>query len=166
MEHNGVCEVKPQNRAKTIHVVLAYSYTTYFLAFLIGIIADIIYPWHFLYGRIQIIGVVLIFFATFIIFWAQETSRKFGKKASKGQIVCSDDFRRGPYRFTRGPTHTGLALLLLGFGFIFSSVWIVITTAIAFCLAQTIFLREMEDFLEKRYGELYKQYKKIVSKII
>jgi protein-S-isoprenylcysteine O-methyltransferase Ste14 len=69
------------------------------------------------------------------------------------------DFERGPYRYTRNPTHIGLSLVTLGFGLIMGSWYILICMVVASVLAKFVFLRTEEAILERRYGQPYLQYK-------
>ena len=147
-----------------VHGVLARSYGTYFVCLLVGIILDAIFPIRMLPVISQNIGMGIIIFGTGIIMWAQSTSAHLEQKKKKGETVDEDDFHRGPYRFSRSPTHVGLNLLFIGVGFLFNSVLIVVMTMIPFLISRFVFLRKMEMILEQRYHSLYKNYKEIVKR--
>lgn len=149
------------HKPKEVHQILAHSYSTYFIFFLIGLVGDIFFPYRVGIEYSVYIGYILIFIATILVLWAQRTSSLLAEKKEK---QSHHDFRQGPYRFTRSPTHIGLGLLLLGVGFIFQSILIIILTAIPLLLAHFVFVRKMEEILENKYGEKYFKYKEIVKK--
>jgi protein-S-isoprenylcysteine O-methyltransferase Ste14 len=154
-------EVKP--KISKVHSVLARSYGTYFVFLLLGLILDHFFPIRIFPSFSPAIGMVLIVLATVLIHWAQQTSLALEKKKKTGAIIGEADFHRGPYSFTRSPTHVGLNILFIGFGFLFSSPVIVITTLIPFLFARFFFLKKMEQILEEKYTILYKTYKEKVK---
>lgn len=142
-----------------IHLILAHSYTVYFILFLVGIFLDFIFKIKILNASfIPSLGVLFIALATILIVWAQRTSRNLKK-----DNLTKNNFLKGPYSITRSPTHWGLFFLMLGFGFISNAIFIVLTTIISFFISKFIYLKKEESILEKKYGEPYKEYKKIVK---
>jgi protein-S-isoprenylcysteine O-methyltransferase Ste14 len=141
------------------HVVLAYSYSVYFVLFLVGVFLDLIFNIKiFNFSLMVPVGIALILLATLLIFWAQRTSRNLEK-----ETLTKESFCKGPYRFTRSPTHWGLFFLMLGFGIIINAIFIIISTFISFILTKFIFLKREETILEKKYGTPYLEYKQSVK---
>ena len=141
-----------------VHVILAHSYVVYFSMFLVGTLLDLIFKIKILnYSFMIPVGVVLFLFSSFLIFWAQKTSRNFKK-----ENLTKESFTKGPYSITRCPTHWGLFLLILGFGFMTNAIFIVISSVISFIITKFIYLNHEEEVLEKKYGEPYREYKKSV----
>jgi protein-S-isoprenylcysteine O-methyltransferase Ste14 len=143
----------------TVHRVLAHSYYVYFLLFLVGIGLDFFLrikifnnPW------IGYFGFFFLVLATFLIFWAQYTSHTLNK-----DNITKETFCRGPYCYTRSPTHLGLFLLMLGFGMVTNALFVVLFSIIAFILTKVTFLNKQEKILEERYGAPYSEYKKSVK---
>lgn len=153
-------------KSDKLHIVLAHSYGVYLCFFIGGVIIDLIFPIRILPIYSIWIGVVLILWATILILWAQHMSSLLEAKKKKGIPITHEDFHKGPYRFTRGPTHVGLSMLLLGFGFFWNSIIIVVLTGIPFIITHFVHLQKMEDILQGKYGQLYKQYKDKVKKLI
>jgi len=89
------------NQKNTIHKVLAYSYTFYFIIFLAGITLDFIFKFK-IFKNFNTIptGLTVLFLGTFLILWAQHTSHHLEK-----ENLNKDSFCHGPYRYTRSPTH-------------------------------------------------------------
>ena len=142
-----------------VHVILARSYSIYFLFFIVGVFLDLVFNLKILKLSFLVsLGAILIFFASLLIFWAQRTSRNLKK-----ETLTKESFSKGPYRFSRNPTHWGLFLLMLGFGFIINAIFIVIFAVISFILTKVIYLKKEESILERKYGAPYREYKKTVK---
>ena len=144
--------------SRGVHRILAHSYTFYFLLFILGFFLDIIFPIKIFESVIiRYIGFLVLLFATGLIFWAQRTSRNLDNSN-----LTKESFYQGPYRFTRGPTHFGLFLLIIGFGMVANTIFVIFFTVIAFFVTKLVFLKEQEILLEEKYGEPYREYKKTV----
>jgi protein-S-isoprenylcysteine O-methyltransferase Ste14 len=141
-----------------IHNVLAHSYSTYFFLFLIGLFLDLFFPIRVFGSEWNYLGATLIIFASLLIFWAQHTSRHYKKGEVEKEI-----FYDGPYRFSRGPTHWGLFLLILGFGILVNGFFISLLSVVSMILGKTVFLPKEEALLEEKYGTPYLAYKKSVK---
>jgi len=153
--------IKNEVSKEGVHHVLAQSYSIFFLFFLIGVGLDLLWPIRIIPKYIvDSVGLTLILIAPVLIVWAQKTSGDFIKKHPN---PTSEDFKSGPYAFTRGPTHTGITLLLIGFGFIMNSPYLIILSFVASVISRKIFLRKQENLLSKVYGEEYEQYRREVS---
>ncbi len=138
-----------------IHIVLSHVYTTHFVLFLIGVSLDAFFHFEFFSGPIiKSIGILFLILASSMIFWAQRTSRNLPKEDIKAESFC-----RGPYRYTRSPTHFGLSFLVLGFGMVANAFFIFLSTLVAFIIAKFVFLHREEEILERKYGAPYLEYK-------
>ncbi len=142
-----------------VHHILAHSYAVYFVLFLIGVFFDFIFPVKYFSNPITMpTGVILLVCAAFLILWAQKTSRDLNKND-----LNKETFYKGPYRYTRSPTHWGLFLLMLGFGIIANALFVVLSTLISFLITKFIFLNKQEAILAEKYGAPYLEYKKMVK---
>ncbi|MCE9548822.1 hypothetical protein K8Q98_00245 [Candidatus Nomurabacteria bacterium] len=145
---------------KTVHRVLAHSYGLYFLLFLLGFFLSLAFPIKILSSAItRPSGFILLVLASILIFWAQHTSRNLDKKDE----LKKESFCRGPYRYTRSPTHLGLFLLFFGFGVLINSFFIMLTTLVSFFVTKFIFVNKQEAILTEKYGAPYLEYKKAVK---
>ena len=148
-----------EESAYTVHHVLAHSYSFYFLLFIIGIVLDFFYPITIFRDSIwRSVGFLILILASLLILWAQKTSRDLAKTEKKDK----EAFCRGPYCYSRSPTHWGLFLLTLGFSIIADAGFVAIFTIIAFVISKLIFLRKEEAILAAKYGTPYLEYKKSV----
>jgi len=151
--------INPKN---LVHIVLGHSYLLFFLGLLVGSFGDLYLPVHFANGDLKFIGALFIFVGPLLILWAQKTSSKTRKLRYEGDSVI-DTFARGPYAFTRSPTHYGIGIMVFGYSLIVGSVWLVLSTLLTFVISKIFFLKKEEKILVEKYGEKYDDYKKKVK---
>jgi len=142
-----------------VHGILAFSYFLYLAFFLVGVFLDSVFNLNIFRSTLFVYaGGLLIILATALIFWAQKTSRNLKKTT-----LTKESFCKGPYRFTRIPTHWGLFFLMIGFGFVNNGVFMILLTLFSYFVTKYGFLKKEEDILEKKYGAPYLEYKKSVK---
>jgi protein-S-isoprenylcysteine O-methyltransferase Ste14 len=153
-------QFKKENPHKNkVHKILAHSYFFYFVSFLVGLFFDFIFPLKiFKDFSFSYIGILFLIFGTILIFWAQKVSHELQKEDINKKTFC-----RGPYRYTRSPTHLGLFFLMLGFGVVINSFFIVFFSLISFFITKFVFIRRQEKILSEKYGVPYLEYKKLVK---
>jgi protein-S-isoprenylcysteine O-methyltransferase Ste14 len=67
----------------------------------------------------------------------------------------------GPYGYVRNPMHTGIFILLFGFGILLRSISLIFIFLPLFILLDLLWLKMVEEpELEKRFGKEYIKYKK------
>lgn len=161
MELNNKEEEKKEKRKKNIvHRILAHSYFFYFLSFLIAVSLDIIFPIKIFHNTIMVfVGLFLLVFASILILWAQKTSLDLKNK----EEIKRESFCHGPYCYTRTPTHWGLFLLMLGFGFLINALFVIIFTIFSLFVTKLVFLKKQEHAMVNKYGTAYEEYKKLVK---
>lgn len=142
-----------------IHHVLARSYSIYFFLFLTGVTLDLIFDDKIFSGILPaLIGLILLGAGTILILWAQHTSRHLHKNE-----ISKEAFYKGPYCYTRSPTHWGLFLMILGFGLVLNALFVVVSSVFAFIITRLVYLKKEEDALARKYGAPYLEYKKSVK---
>jgi len=72
--------------------------------------------------------------------------------------------RTGPYRFSRNPIYLALSLLQLGIAIWVNSVWLLVTLAAAIVLIHCAVIRKEEQYLERKFGAEYSEYKASVRR--
>ncbi len=150
---------KKSPHSNIVHRILVHSYTIYFVLLLIGVYLDFTFPLEIFSNSIAVpAGVGLLVLATFLILWAQKSSLDM-----KAEHVTKETFCKGPYCYTRHPTHWGLFFLMLGFGIIANAVFVILFTFIAFLVTRSVFLPQQETALEHKYGAPYLEYKQSVE---
>ncbi|MCX6754546.1 MAG: hypothetical protein NTU81_01825 [Candidatus Nomurabacteria bacterium] len=146
----------------TTHYILANSYFMFLPAIILGVYFDtFLNKKIFAEGFHQSFGFILLMVGSVIIYWAQSVSSNYKTRIHKKE--GSSDFEFGPYKYLRSPTHFGIGIMILGFSFIINSLFSVIFTIIAYTISKFFFLKKEELLLEKKYGEIYREYKKKVK---
>ena len=128
------------------------------LHFLLQVKQIIISPYNWLGFLFLIIGGVLNIWAD-QIFKKSQTTIKPGEKPTTF-------IKTGPYKFSRNPMYLGVALLLIGIGFILGSVTSFLGFILFIILIEVIFIPEEEKNLQAQFGEEYEAYKQKVRKWI
>ena len=154
-------ETQNNNQHKNkIHKVLAHSYTVYFVFLLVSVYLDSIFKIRIFTNSVALpLGIFFLVLASVLIIWAQKT----GHNLTKVQEKKAEHFFRGPYRYNRIPTHFGLLLLILGFGIIYNSFFVVVSTVVSFIISKIIFIKEHDKLLAEKYGAAYVEYKKLLK---
>jgi protein-S-isoprenylcysteine O-methyltransferase Ste14 len=73
---------------------------------------------------------------------------------------------RGPYRISRNPLYVQMLLVCLGIAVALRNVWIVALTLIAAWLLLRLAILPEEAYLERKFGETYRAYKRRVRRWI
>ena len=161
MEKEGLEEqTKEKNPHKNkVHQILAHSYLFYFLSFLIALFLDFMFPMK-IFEKVTMasIGAIFLIFGTLLIIWAQKSSLKLQK-----ENITKETFLRGPYRYTRSPTHYGLFFLMLGFGIMANALFLIIFSILSFFITKFVFIKKEEKILGEKYGAPYLEYKRSVK---
>jgi protein-S-isoprenylcysteine O-methyltransferase Ste14 len=90
-------------------------------------------------------------------FWHARTNPLPHKPSSSLVIV-------GPYRVTRNPMYVSLALLYVSFGFLLSIAWAFVVLPAVIFIVNIYVIRREESYLESKFGEQYRVYKKQVRR--
>jgi protein-S-isoprenylcysteine O-methyltransferase Ste14 len=65
----------------------------------------------------------------------------------------------GPYRYTRNPIYLSFAMLYTGVAFLANSLWaVLLLPAVLMVMSRGVIARE-EQYLERKFGAIYLQYK-------
>jgi protein-S-isoprenylcysteine O-methyltransferase Ste14 len=67
--------------------------------------------------------------------------------------------RSGPHRFSRNPIYLAFSLLQLGIAIWINSLWLLVTLVGAVALIHYIVIRREEQYLERKFGAQYLDYK-------
>ena len=65
----------------------------------------------------------------------------------------------GPYRFTRNPMYLQMLLVCIGVAIVISNYWIVLLTPPCAWLLYRFAIAPEEAYLERKFGEPYREYK-------
>jgi protein-S-isoprenylcysteine O-methyltransferase Ste14 len=155
----GNTQINNAHHRHAIHSTLAHSYYFHLVTLLLGVILDIFFPVKiFSVSFMAPIGFFMLFIATVIIVWAQ-----FSYRNLEGKEVTKEHFFHGAYCYTRNPTHWGIFIMILGFGFIMNAFFIIILSLISIILTKLVFLKKHESVMQYIFGAPYQEYKKSVK---
>jgi len=145
-----------------VHLILGHGYFVYLIVIILGIFSDFLLNMKIFSNDIyQYTGVFLLVGSSVIIYWAQKTSANYKQKVQENNEASL--FEQGPYKYLRHPTYFCLFVMTIGFGLILNSLSIIVFAVIAYLITKIFFLRREEKTLEKKYGEVYLEYKKKVK---
>jgi len=72
--------------------------------------------------------------------------------------------RTGPYRFSRNPIYLAFSLFQFGIAMCVNSVWLLVTLVVALALIHYVVIPREEEYLERRFGAQYLDYKASVRR--
>ena len=72
--------------------------------------------------------------------------------------------RTGPYRFSRNPIYLAFSVFQLGIAIWVNSVWLLATLVGAVTLIHYVVIRREEQYLERKFGAQYLDYKASVRR--
>ena len=73
---------------------------------------------------------------------------------------------QGAYRFTRNPMYVGMTLILAGLGFALDDLWLVIGAALFLVIVHYTAVLPEEAYLDEKFGDDYRAYKKKVRRYL
>ncbi len=139
----------------------------YVAVFLVAIFLQSLMPVNhavFQNSWIKILGAVLIAIAVF--YFAFRSLRQFflTKNTVITHRAANSLQTTGIYAITRNPMYTGLAITYLGVTCYFGNWWNVILFPVLILLVQELIIKREEKYLERRFGDIYLEYKKRVRR--
>jgi protein-S-isoprenylcysteine O-methyltransferase Ste14 len=65
----------------------------------------------------------------------------------------------GPYRLTRNPMYLGMAFLYIAFAFAFGVMWALVALPAVLIIVDRLVIAREEPYLEREFGQAYREYK-------
>lgn len=133
--------------------------STWFLFYLaFGLNAVFIYldwnSWIFTQNARFLIGIPLVIIGALLVSWGVITLGTKNTAGIKGGFIA-----KGPYQFSRNPQYTGDMILFLGMVVVSNSLYVLIGNVLLILVFAITPVAE-EVWLEKAYGEEYREYKR------
>jgi|SRR5947209_13630082 len=129
------------------------------LAFLAGLLADLLYPLKLLPASVPhvLLGSFIFADGLALAVWAIVTIRRAGTavetiKPTTAIVV------HGPYRFSRNPIYLGMFLGLLGLAIAFNTLWILVALVAFYLVIRFGVVAREETYLTRKFGDVYRGY--------
>jgi protein-S-isoprenylcysteine O-methyltransferase Ste14 len=164
MAKNSQDGAGPDAIREVANVGLVRPPLVYLAAIAIGSALEFAWPLPFLpralaapLGLLLVVAAVALFAGSVGKFRAAGTPVP-GNKATTAIV------RAGPYRFSRNPIYVAFSLLHLGIAIWLNSLWLVATLIASVAVMARVVIPREEQYLERRFGAEYVDYKKSVRR--
>lgn len=109
------------------------------------------------------LGAVVFVLALALVAWAIVTITRAGSNVPTN-LPTTTIVESGPYRFTRNPIYLGMLLGLIGLAIAFDNLWLLLMLVpFALVIRYGVVARE-EAYLERRFGDVYRDYRSRVRR--
>lgn len=138
----------------------------FFGALGLGLVLDWLIPLHLFVARFwYLVGLIFGLLGTTTALWCVLTLHRAGTTVQPGNPVNAL-VTSGPFRYSRNPMYVAMTIIYLGVSLYMDTAWPFIMLGPALVMVyRKIILRE-EQFLENRFGDNYRNYKKQVRRWI
>ena len=146
--------------------VVAFPGVLYALAFVVAYGLNLVWPLAFAPAPLaRWVGVALGIGGAILILWGVASMRGASTNIYPS-LPATALVVKGPFRFTRNPLYVALAILYFGLTFEFNMAWgLVVFVPLALVMHYGVILRE-ERYLERKFGEPYREYRARVRRYL
>jgi protein-S-isoprenylcysteine O-methyltransferase Ste14 len=136
----------------------------YLSSLILGAVIQLATPFPFLPGMLAVpLGAPLVVVAIALFTYSAATFRAAGTPVPARKPTTMI-VRAGPYRFSRNPIYLSFSLFQLGIAMWVNSVWLLATLVGAVALMHYFVIPREEEYLERRFGAQYLDYKASVRR--
>jgi protein-S-isoprenylcysteine O-methyltransferase Ste14 len=136
----------------------------YLSSLVIGVLLQLAMPLPFLSGTLAVpLGAPLVVVALALFAYSVAKFRAAGTPVP-GRKPTTVIVRTGPYRFSRNPIYLAFSIFQLGIAIWVNSLWVLVTLVGAVALIHWVVIRREEQYLERRFGAAYLDYKAAVRR--
>lgn len=107
-------------------------------------------------------GLLIMLAGQVLRFWAAGYIPKYRTEVIGAPVLVT----WGPYKWVRNPLYAGNAVMGLGWALMVGWHWVAAFAAAFLLLYSMIIIPAEEDFLESKFGDDYREYKKLVPALI
>ena len=158
-------EVSPLTRAGDIaNSARVRPRMVYLISLVSGMVIQLVVPFTFLPVSLAVpLGVPLVAVAIALYSYSVARFRAAGTPVPAREPTTAI-VRTGPYRFSRNPIYLAFSLFQLGIAMWVNSVWLLATLVGAVALIHTVYIPKEEQYLERKFGAQYLDYKTSVRR--
>lgn len=130
----------------------------------VGLMLNLKFPMRFLPRKVaSILGATLIGTSVALVSQAFQRMRRAGTNVNPTEpatVLVTE----GPFNYTRNPLYLSMTLFYAGVSILVNALWaMLLLPAVLFVINRGVIYRE-ERYLERKFGEQYKQYKERVRR--
>lgn len=138
----------------------------YVVATLIGLGIDYIYPLSFGFqGMTETAGIIIVILGTLVTILGFKLFAS-NKQSPSVHASASQVYQSGIFGYSRNPIYLGVALWMLGGALYFDKAWIAIMMLPLLLFMNKVVIEKEEAYLEGKFGDEYRNYKKKVRRWI
>ncbi len=139
--------------------VIAPPPLIYLPALVLGFVFDRLWPITLIPAYLRYtVGTLLALVSLAIVSFALREFRR-GRTHFDVRKAATTLLTSGPFRFSRNPSYLSLTLLWIGIGVLTDNVWIGVWLLPALVLVHYGVIRREERYLERKFGEAYRDYR-------
>jgi protein-S-isoprenylcysteine O-methyltransferase Ste14 len=145
---------------------LARPPVVYLVSIAVGSLLEFAWPLPFLpHALSTALGILLVVAAVMLFIGSVGKFRAAGTPVP-GNKPTTAIVQSGPYRFSRNPIYLAFSLLHLGIAIWINSLWLIATLIASLGVMACLVIPREEQYLERRFGAEYLDYKKSVRRWI
>jgi protein-S-isoprenylcysteine O-methyltransferase Ste14 len=134
------------------------------MSLILGGLVQLVAPLPFVPRALTVpLGVSLVVVAI-ALFWFSVAKFQAAGTPVPGHKPSTAIVRTGPYRFSRNPIYLAFSVFQLGIAIWVNSLWLLATLAGALALIHYVVIPREEQYLERRFGAEYSDYKASVRR--
>jgi protein-S-isoprenylcysteine O-methyltransferase Ste14 len=159
------CNRSPANAARaTANLGLVRPPLVYLIALVAGVVMQLVMPIPFLPRTLAMpLGVLLVVIAMALFSYSVAKFRGASTPVPARKPTTTI-VRTGPYRFSRNPIYLAFSLFQLGVAIWIDSAWLLGTLVGAVALMHWVVIPREEQYLERKFGAQYLDYKASVRR--
>ncbi len=146
--------------------VIARPPLLYGAAFVVVLLLRWLYPWPIFDRGVALwAGVTLLVLGVGVALWGGRTMLAAGTNVDPS-LPTTAIVTSGPFRFSRNPLYLALTLVYLGLTLAFNAGWgLVLLGPVLLVMHRGVVMRE-ERYLDRKFGEIYRQYRSKVRRYL
>jgi protein-S-isoprenylcysteine O-methyltransferase Ste14 len=136
----------------------------YLVSLIVGALAHLVAPLPFVTRTLAMpLGASLVVVAIALFYFSVAKFRAAGTPVPARKPTTAI-VRTGPYRFSRNPIYLAFSVFQVGIAIWVNSLWLLATLAGALLLMHYVVIPREEQYLERRFGAEYLDYKASVRR--
>jgi len=116
-------------------------------------------------ATLHMVGAPLLVIGSLVIIYSKQALSKQGQPSAPS-VATTTIVDGGMFRYSRNPLYAGLATCYCGLSFAIDNAWLLALLPITLIAIQIALIAPEEHYLEEKFGDEYRAYKKRVRRWI